>query len=490
MTNYDLSEEDLLKAIRNPKMRQELAKGSIRYFLAIYFANFLNYPIAPFHENFFRIAEDDSIPLAVILAFRGCAKSTIFSLGYPIWAIIGRPQKKFVLIITQTQLQARKIMNNIKSQLESNDLLKADIGPFVEESEEWSSTSLVLKKYNARIMVASTEQSVRGLLNKQYRPDVIILDDIEDLASVKKIEGRDKLFEWYTGDIVALGDRHTRYFLLGTRLHHEDLPSRLINDIKANERDGISMEIPIVQNGKPTWPGKYPDLAAVEMEKRKVGNKVSWEREYMINLISPEEQLIKPEWITHYDRLPSFDDLSCVVVGVDLAIKQTETADFTAMVPIYVYGEDQDSQFYVGTPIINRRLTLHATATTAYQLYTTLPKGYLVTFVVEDVGYQLAAIQEMKMKGIPVEGTKVHGQDKYTRASIVSPFFEQGRVHFPASGAEDLIRQTTGFPNESHDDMVDALVYALLKIQEDGYTLEPELVIAEFLPNGSYRLLS
>lgn len=475
----NLDEKEITRIIRSPALRTDLARKSFRSFVAIYFFRYLSYPIAPFHEDFFAIAEDESIPLAVILAFRGSAKSTYFSSFYPIWAVTGHQQKKFVLIITQTQQQARKIMNNIKSQFEENDLLKADSGPF-EESEEWSAMSISLKNYGARIMVASAEQSVRGLLNKQYRPDVIILDDVEDLASVKKQEGRDKLFEWYTGDIIALGDRHTRFFLLGTRLHNDDLPSRLINEIKTNQRDGVYMEIPIIKDGKITWLGKYPDMDSVEMERRKVGNRIAWEREFMLNLISPDEQLIKPEWITYYDRLPSFENLSYIIVGIDLAIKQTETSDYTAMIIVYVFGEGQDAQFYVSKPIINRRLSLHATSTTALQLYMSLPKGYPVTFVVEDVGYQLAAIEDMRSKGVPVEGTKVHGQDKYTRASIVSPLFEQKRVHFPQSGAEECIAQIIGFPNETHDDMVDALVYALLKIQEEELTSEPQLFIAEF----------
>jgi len=78
------------------------------------------------------------------------------------------------------------MMDNIRSQLEDNELLKYDIGPFEEEGSEWTAMSITLKKYGARIMVASYEQSVRGMTFNQYRPDVVILDDIEDLASVKK----------------------------------------------------------------------------------------------------------------------------------------------------------------------------------------------------------------------------------------------------------------------------------------------------------------
>jgi len=483
MSLPNLSPEEIQHIIHNPEMRRRLARENIRYFFGIYFASYISsgYAMAPFHEDFFTIAEDVNLPLAIVLGFRGCAKSTIFSLCYPIWAITGCQQKKFVLIFTRTQEQARKIMSNIKSMLQDVAILKADIGPFEDNSEEWRATSIVLKEYNARIMVASVDQDTRGLLYKQYRPDLTIFDDVEDIASVKTKEGRDKQFEWYTGDIAPMGDRHTRHIFLGTRLHNDDLLSRLIHQIDTKERDGIHKFIPIIsKDGIIAWPGKYPDLTAIEKEKRKIGNKIAWEREYMGKILSPEEQLFKPEWITFYNKLPPLDNLVHIIVGVDPAIRLNESADCTAMVVIYVYDDGGGkTQFYVSKPIIKRRMTMRGLVETAYQLYMSLPKEYPITFVVEDVAYQLAALQELADLGVPVEGVRIHGQDKYTRASIVSILLEQLRVHFPETGAEELIAQLTGFPNEKHDDMVDAFVYALLKVQEQDSN-EPQLIIATY----------
>ena len=49
--------------------------------------------------------------------------------------------------------------------------------------------SITLKKYNARIMVASYEQSVRGMRYNQYRlMDCDTLTTLKDLASVKSLE--------------------------------------------------------------------------------------------------------------------------------------------------------------------------------------------------------------------------------------------------------------------------------------------------------------
>lgn len=482
MSLPNLSSEEIKQIIRNPEMRRRLARENIRYFFSIYFSSYISngYVTAPFHEDFFTIAEDNNLPLAIVLGFRGCAKSTIFSLCFPIWAITGCQKKKFILIFAKTQEQARKIMSNIKSALQDIELLKSDIGPFEDNSEEWRAMSIVLKQYDARIMVASVDQDTRGLLYKQYRPDVTIFDDILDLASIKTKEGRDKQFEWYTGDIAPMGDRNTRHIFLGTRLHNDDLLSRLIHQIDAKERDGIHMFIPIIsKDGVIAWPGKYPNLTAIEEERRKIGNRIAWEREYMGNILSPEEQLFKPEWMPSYHKLPSFDTLVRIIIGIDPAFKVDESANCTAMVIVYEYDDGSEkTQFYISTPIINRHLTIHGISTTAYQLYELLPKHVPIIFSVETGGGQLAVLQELKDKGVPVEEAKTHGQDKYTRASIVSTLFEQLRVHFPESGAEDLIAQLTGFPNEKLDDMVDALVYALLKTLEleNG---EPQLFIAE-----------
>ena len=98
---------DELAQIKNKRsVRRTLAKKSHFWFFSIYLGHYIGYPFAPFHHDMFAIAEDVNLRLAVLVAFRGSGKSTLMSLSYPIWAIIGAQQKKFVLIVSQTQSQA------------------------------------------------------------------------------------------------------------------------------------------------------------------------------------------------------------------------------------------------------------------------------------------------------------------------------------------------------------------------------------------------
>src|SRR3990167_7911323 len=84
----------------------------------------------------FYLSEEQDIRNLFIVAFRGSAKSTIFTTSYPVWAILGKQQKKFVLILCQTQAQAKQHMMNLRRELESNTLLKNDLGPFKEEDRK------------------------------------------------------------------------------------------------------------------------------------------------------------------------------------------------------------------------------------------------------------------------------------------------------------------------------------------------------------------
>ena len=223
-----LTKEQITQIVKDQNLRISLAGESIAYFFAIYLSHHFDSPLAKFHHEFFRIAENDKIPLSIILGFRGCGKSTIFTLCYALWAILGKQKKRFVLILTKNQTQAKQITKNLIRELENNAVLKADAGPFTEDDSEMSAYTIYLKKYGVRIMVATVEQSIRGIREGSIRPEIIMLDDVEGLEEMGTMEGRDKLFNWYTRDIYSLRAPKARIIIVGTQLHPDDLIGRLV----------------------------------------------------------------------------------------------------------------------------------------------------------------------------------------------------------------------------------------------------------------------
>lgn len=453
------------------QVRAEITGQSHQWFFSTYFSNYITHETADLHRQLFAITEDENLPLAVVVAFRGSAKSTIMTMSYPIWAIVGKQQKKFVLIASQTQYQARVHLMNIKRELESNELLASDMGPFFEQREEWGSTSLYIPKYNARITAISTEQSVRGIRHGAYRPDLIIADDVEDMASVKTREGRNKTFDWYTSEIIPAGDTHTKRIAIGNLLHEDSLLMRLKERIENDEIDGTYHEFPIVVKDKSLWLGKYPDSKSINVLRRTVGNKIAWEREYMLRIIADEDQVIDSQWIKYYDELPAMTEANEYInsfVSVDLAISQKATADCTAIVIIHLFGhEAEDRRYFIDPRFVNRRISHLETLETITSMYESL-KGYKACephVLVEQVQYQAAVVEQLEARDVKAKGIKIH-TDKRARLQLSSPLFEQGKVFFPKDRKiGEIVQQLVGFGVEKHDDLADAVSMGLNYIQ-------------------------
>lgn len=457
--------------INERKVRTAVIRQSHLWFFNTYFPHYVTYQTAPFQHEIFSLTEDISKKLACIVAFRGSGKSTIITMSFALWSILGIQQKKFVLILCQTKSQAKQHMMNLRRELESNNLLKNDLGPFQQEDDEWGASSLVFSNYGARITVASTEQSIRGLRHHQHRPQVIICDDVEDLSSVKTKESRDKTYQWFTGEVIPAGDTTTRTFIVGNLLHEDCLIMRLRRDIEENRLDGVFKSYPLIgSDGDIAWPGKYPNKDAVEQERLKTGSESAWQREYLLRIVTDEDQIVCKEWIHYYRDIPDdgpYSDFRFAATGIDLAISELASADYTAMVSAKVYGRGSSLRIYILPNPVNERLDFPKTVDKAKAISEMLGNGTTMTkLYIENVGYQESLIQQLLCDNYPAGEFKVHGQDKRSRLALTTHLIQAGKVLFPEKGAGALIQQLVGFGKERHDDLADAFSVLIHKILE------------------------
>lgn len=471
----------LIEKITNDiAVRREITKDSHRYFMAIYLHEYIKYPSASFHSEMIEFTERTDEKLFAVVSFRGSAKSTIFSLSYPIWAILGKQQKKFVLIISRTQVQARQLLHNIKVELERNDLLKQDLGPFEEPQDEWRAASIVIPKYDARIMVLSADQSMRGLRHKSHRPDLIICDDIEDLASTKTQDNRDKTFNWFTGEIIPAGDLHTKIILIGNLVHDDSLMVRLREKIENNEVSGVFKAYPLINShGECLWPEKFPDEVSLEALRKEVMSKQAWEREYLLKIIPDDEQIIDPLWIRTYHEIPSDMKRLGVFVGVDLAISEKTTADYTAMVPVLACSRNSELYLYVLPEIVHARMSFPKTCEQIQYLDLKLNSKYKMNpeFIIENVAYQDAVVQHFDKTSIDVEGVRPLG-DKRERLNLAATALSDKRVFFPNEASDKLIQELVHFGSEKHDDLADAFSLVTLEVMVNKKPERPVVFFA------------
>lgn len=224
------------------------------------------------------------------MAFRESGKSTIMNLVNVLWSILGKPGKKCVIIISQTQEQAKNHFSNIKSELEENELLKEDFGPFTENTNEWNKLSLELEYHGAKIISISRDQTLRGIKHNQHRPDLIILDDIEDSTSISDKTKSEELWAHFQSEILPLGNESTKVIVLGNLLSHywgdsdydQSLILRLANGIKDEKIKGIFCGYPLIDDqGKNLWSSRFSNREAM-LKLRLKFSLGTWIREYLL----------------------------------------------------------------------------------------------------------------------------------------------------------------------------------------------------------------
>lgn len=439
--------------------RYLVERGGLPMFCALYLGHHFTLPIGEVHKIIFA-ALNSTDQFVSFETFRGCGKTTITTLANVLYLIC--EQKIFFgVIISNTTTQAELMMNNIKHELEANELLLEDYGDLA--TEYWGTRSIVTKTH-IKFMSRSKGQKVRGLKYRQYRPQIVLIDDPQSTEDVRTKERRDRDYNWFFSEVVPCIEQGGRIFFIGNLLHADSLLSRL----KAKgifKHYSIAITDDKTEDGRPMWLAKFPDKAAIIKEKE-LNDPRMWAREFMLKIVPDEGQVVAEKDLVFYKEIPKEAVFYYALVGVDLAISKKETADFTVLVRADVYLHDGKLKAYL-TKWRSGRFDLRETIQAAKEIATISDGSYAMLFV-ENVGYQKAAIDEMAREFLPVTPMQTGMQDKRARLHTVAPMIQNGTVLFPEKGFEDLIIQLLYFGTEQHDDAVDALVWTIRGIQQIG----------------------
>jgi len=274
----------------NTRIRRRLAFEHPLWFSMLYLRHHFSHPLAPFHLEMFHMINDPKYQFVVVMAFRESGKSTILNTANVLWSILGKPEKKFVIIMSNTQEQAKNHFANIKNELETNVLLREDFGPFTENTKDWNKLSLELEYHGSKILSVSREQSVRGLKHNQHRPDLIICDDLEDSSSAKDDTASKAFFERFESEVVPLGNESTKIVIIGnlTSFYWGDKEMdrsfilQMRKNIRAEKSKGVFQAYPLIDNlGNNLWPSRFPDRESVLNMRRRLSLS-TWIQEYLL----------------------------------------------------------------------------------------------------------------------------------------------------------------------------------------------------------------
>ncbi len=215
------------------QLRREIGRNSILQFAQIYFPQYAHRKPATFHKEICEIlasmSEKRNGRLA-LAAPRGHAKSMVVGLFYVIWSIC-YSREHFILILSATANQAEKLLSDVSVALETNQLLREDFpevfNPKEKAKTKWTQGEIVTPN-NIMVAARSVGQNFRGIKHNQYRPSLIILDDVDGEKNTYNAEARKNVFDWFTKTVLKVGvPKESNMIAVGTLLHPDSLLGRL-----------------------------------------------------------------------------------------------------------------------------------------------------------------------------------------------------------------------------------------------------------------------
>lgn len=227
--DWDMSLHAISERVRR------VMSGDFDFFVNTYFPHYVRSKHkSRLHEYLFTALPDalnspKSVRLA-IAAPRGEAKSTIVSQLHTLYRIITN-RTRYAIIIMDSIDQAYPMLDAIKDELENNPRLKCDFPHACGIGRVWKA-GIILTKTEIKIEVAGAGKRLRGKRHRAYRPDFVVLDDIENDKNVEKPAQRDKLHAWLTKAVLPLGAVGEKMDIvyIGTILHHDSVLNRTLNN--------------------------------------------------------------------------------------------------------------------------------------------------------------------------------------------------------------------------------------------------------------------
>lgn len=418
---------------------------------------------------------------------RGNAKSTLISFALPIWVAVYK-KKHYIVIISDTADQANDFLNNIKAEFEDNTLLINDFG--YQQGLVWTSSDLILKDDDVRIQALGVGKRIRGRRFKQWRPDLIICDDLENDENVQSPDQRKKNEQWMFKALSKAGDERTDKIVIGTIIHYDSLLTKLLSNpvyrtrlykavIKWSEsklweewekiivdlenknrlNDGLlffeAHKDEMLAGTQVLWPEKESYYAL--MLQRIADGPAAFSSEKQNEPLAEDDRYFLESWIHYYEDADIMGKTLYIVGFVDPSMGKAG-GDFSGIITL---GVDANFRVYILDADLRKRhpdiiiediLTKHK------------------EFVYNKFGVETNQFQEFFKDtlqkriendkiDLPIFEIKQHS-DKILRIQSLQPDIKNGRVMFRRN-QRALIEQLVNFPSAAHDDGPDALEGAL-----------------------------
>lgn len=493
-------------------IRKRLGAIDMEFFGRAYFPHYFSRPSPEFHRDLDAIWQQGVLkgryPLAprdaraisrmpgcrrAVAAPRGHAKSTTLTFKGTMHAVL-YGYKQYPIILSDSSDQAEGFLENIRVEFEENGLIREDFGDL--QGKVWRN-NVILTASGIKVEAIGSGKKIRGRKHRNWRPDLLVLDDIENDENVRTPEQRLKLSNWFNKAVSKAGDDYTDIVYIGTLLHYDSLLAHTLSNpgYKSIKYKAV-LAFSDAEDLWKQWEDIYTDLSndsheedaraffEAHREEMLEGTKVLWEEklsyydlmkmrvdegeasfnsEEQNEPINPDDCLFQEEWLDYYNEAEvDFKDRNFIFFGfVDPSLGKTKHSDFSAIITLakhkatgYMYVYDADIERRHPDRIIADILEKER------RLRRDFGKGYK-KFGCETVQFQWFLKEELVKASakaglyLPVEEVP-QTADKVLRIQTMQPDIKNKYIKF-SRRHKRLLEQLLQFPMGAHDDGPDAL---------------------------------
>ncbi len=402
-------------------------------------------------------------------------KSETTTVKFPAWYLGRHPDRRVIIASHTASLAARFSMRarNDFAQY-APEVWGLEVNPDVSAMYRWD--VLDRNDKSGKPPGGMLAAGIGGPITGQGAHLAIIDDPVKDAEAANSKVQRDAIWDWYRFVLRTRLFPGAAVILVLTRWHEDDLAGRLLKQAEDDPQadQWVVLRLPAIAEendlmgrkpGEALWPEQY-DEKALEAIKASVGSYV-WAALYQQRPQPAQGQIFRREWWKFYRQAPfPFDE---IIQSWDMAFKETNTSDFVVG---QVWGRKGANKYLLDQ--VRDRMDFPTTIQAVRALSAKWPQAHAK--LVEDKANGPAVIATLKkeISGlIPVEPQG----SKEARANAVSPQVEAGNVYLPdpsiAPWVHDFIEECVAFPKGAHDDQVDAMTQALLRLNES--TTDPNL---------------
>lgn len=455
------------------------------YFMKTYLPHYFSKPFGEFHEEWGELGDlrDDC---AFVAAPREHGKSVFFTFGDPIHDVCYE-LRHFIMIASDSNDQATGFTLPIRLEFEDNPRIRHDFGDL--HGPKWAANDFTTAN-GVRILARGKGEKVRGLKNRQHRPDKAIVDDFENDENVENPRLIKKGRKWLLGAVIGSLGEGFCFLMVGNLFHPKSVLSQFIAD---KDEDGERLYISkiyraILDEGKATERPLWPEMWSLERlykKKRSMGSVVF--NAEMMNLVGAEESPFKETWFKYYEREHIADKTLAVASFLDPSAKDGQANDFKANITV---GLDRDKMVFYCLHAWIRHASPGEMFAAAYRQHDSyggrqgIEDNMLEDFLHEAI-FNYAKEVKRYLPWVAVH----HSTNKEGRIiSTLSYLVEHGKIRFEKGHSDQdlLVEQLIYILNKNvNDDGPDGLEGAVRLLQGGGGIIEHETTGKKRVCTGS-----